>query len=69
MEPIFSTRQLFQSAGQFLIVFLILLKPAQGFSGLTMDTLFEPIVEGLIAALGILGISRVGPGSTNGAGK
>lgn len=61
MEPIFTLRQLFQSAGQFLIVFLILLKPAQGFSMLTMDTLFEPIVEGLIAALGILGISRVGP--------
>jgi hypothetical protein len=65
MEPIFNLRQLIQSIGQFVLVVVTNLMVFKGFSEITWDGLFQPIMQGLVVALGILGFSRVGPAPNN----
>lgn len=60
MDPIFSARQLVQSVGQFVVIVVSGLAVYKGFSELTVDSFYQPVVQGLIAALAILGFSRVG---------
>jgi hypothetical protein len=65
VEPIFTLRQLIQSLGQFALVVITNLMVFKGFSEITWDGLFQPIMQGLVVALGILGFTRVGPAPDN----
>jgi hypothetical protein len=60
MDPIFSGRQLVQSLGQFVVIVVSGLAVYKGFSELTADSFYQPVIQGLIGALAILGFSRVG---------
>jgi hypothetical protein len=64
MEPIWTLRQLIQSAGQFVVVFLMMVRPI-GFKNLSMETIWEPLIEATLGALVLLGFSRVGPAPAN----
>lgn len=65
MEPLFTIRQLVQSIGQFVLVVVSNIMVYKTFSEVTVDNLFQPIMQGLVVALGILGFSRVGPAPSN----
>jgi hypothetical protein len=65
MEPIFTLRQLVQSLGQFVLVVVTNLAVYDKFSDMSLDRMAQPIVQGLIVALGILGFARVGPAAPN----
>jgi hypothetical protein len=65
MEPIFTLRQLIQSVGQFVLVVVTNLMVFKGFSEITWDGMFQPIMQGLVVALGILGFTRIGPAPDN----
>ena len=52
--------QFWQSIGQFLIVFVSGMAVYKGFSELSLDAVYQPVVQGLISALGIWGFSKVG---------
>lgn len=64
MDPIWTPRQLIQSAGQFIVIFLMMVRPI-GYANLSMTTIWEPLIEATLGALVILGISRVGPPPSN----
>ena len=53
-------RQIFQSIGQFLSVFITGLLVYSGVPQ-SLDQLWLPTLQGLLAALAILGVSRAGP--------
>jgi hypothetical protein len=65
MEPLFTIRQLVQSVGQFILVVVTNIMVYKSFSEITADNLFQPIMQGLVVALGILGFSRIGPAPSN----
>ena len=54
-------RQIFQSAGQFLVIFL---SEMLVFSTVptSLDQLWQPVLRAAVGALGIWGFSKVGPG-------
>lgn len=62
MSPLAS--QLVQSIGQFLIVFVSGMAVFKGWSEIQqagfLNSAYQPIVQGLISALGIWGFSKVG---------
>lgn len=65
MEPIFTLRQLIQSVGQFVLVVITHLAVYEKFSEMSLDNMVQPVIQGLIVALGILGFARVGPAPAN----
>ncbi len=54
-------RQAWQSLGQFLVVFLSGIAVYQGFQT-NLDAYYQPLVQGLLAALGIWGFSKLPTG-------
>ncbi len=58
-------KQLFQSVGQFLTVFVTGMLVYAGWSEITkvgvMNAIYQPLLQGVLAALGIWGLSKVGP--------
>ena len=65
MDPILTKRQAFQSLGQLVIVVITGLLVYEDFASFqakgVLNALWSPALQGVLAALGILGISRVGP--------
>lgn len=57
--------QFVQSLGQFLIVFVSGMAIYKGWSDVVsagvMNAIYQPVIQGLISALGIWGFSKVGP--------
>ena len=57
--------QVFQSIGQFLIVFISGMAIYKGWNDIQVvgvaNAVYQPIVQGLISALGIWGFSKIGP--------
>lgn len=70
MDPLLSKRQFWQSVGQFAVVVvtgLLVYKDVNAVREVgVLNALWQPALQGLLAALGILGVSRIG---TNGGGK
>jgi hypothetical protein len=60
-----SKHQLYQSIGQFCIVFLTGMSVFKGWSDVLqlgiMNAIYEPVVQGLLAAAAIWGLSKTGP--------
>ena len=58
-------RQLFQAAGQFLVVVVTGLLAYKDFSAFqqvgALNALWQPALQGLMAVAGIWGLSKVGP--------
>lgn len=67
MDPILSKRQLFQSLGQVIVVMVMALIVFEDFDAFrakgVVNALWNPFWQGVLSALGILGISRIGPGT------
>ena len=65
MDELLSKRQLFQSVGQLVIVVITGLLVYEDFAAVAAkgwaNALWLPGLQGILAALGILGISKVGP--------
>ena len=58
-------KQVFQSVGQFLAVFVTGMLVYKGWSEIVtlgvMNAIYQPFLQGVLAALGIWGLSKVGP--------
>lgn len=59
--PIFTKRQLIQSLGQFLVVFLTGLGAHATLKELTWDVAYSSGIQAALSMLLILGFSKVGP--------
>jgi hypothetical protein len=57
-------RQVFQSAAQFLMIFVMGLSAFKGFSDLSWDAIYPSLMQGILGALGVWGVSKIGPRPT-----
>lgn len=64
MEPIFTVRQLIQSIGQAVVIFLVAIRVI-GYESLSIETMWGPAIDSVLGALMLLGFARVGPAPPN----
>lgn len=63
MTPIISMRQALQSLGQFAVIFITGIAVYR-YSELSWDVVWQPLLQGVLGALGVLGVSRLGGGGS-----
>jgi hypothetical protein len=53
------SRKLYEALGSFAVTFISGLAVYKGFTELTVDSIYQPVIQGLMVALGVLGFRSI----------